>query len=164
MSDSWESEHHEVYEEFYNLAGYGFGGGYVRLCSCPCGEHAWTEIEPWGCDWMGMGDEGWTYHECRNCGGIWETWYEEVVIDACHSQMDYTHSFQMGDKEVLNIAYVEKSDNHRWVCELTLLGETCNDGIYVKRTCLTCGETDEFGGPSTARSFPRVSSVALWRR
>ena len=145
MSDSWEIEHHVVYEEFYDLADYGFCGGYVRFCSCPCGQESWTEIEPWGCDWMGMGDEGWTYHECRNCGGIWETWYEEVVIDACHSQMDYTHSFQMGDKEVLNIAYVENIDNHRWVYELTLLGETCNDGIYVKRTCLTCGETDEFG-------------------
>ncbi len=140
-SNSWQIAHHEVQETHYELRELGLCGGYIRVCSCPCGEESWAEIEPWGCNWQGTGGENWANQKCMNCGATWDFAYEETPIDGCHSQTHYVHTFGLADgTEVLHLDYVEKQTNHRWITEFE---GTCDDDyFYAHKTCLTCGETE----------------------
>jgi len=136
-----EGEHWIYTLEGYDLEDYGFCEGYIRVHGCPCGEEKWFDAWLGEFSWVGYDEEtGSERYECETCGGSYTYKHISEKLEGCDVQETREYTFyNKAGAEVLKLANVEKKEEHTYECSFELLGETCEDGYYVIRTCKYCG-------------------------
>lgn len=138
-----EGEHwtHEV--ERYDLADYGFceNHGEVRYWACPCGEREGYNSELNDFYHVGWDDElGVERYQCDDCGGSYTYKSDSLKLEGCMEQRTRAyHFFNKAGEEVLELESSSKEESHDMLISFRLLGETCEDGYYITRTCRDCG-------------------------
>ncbi len=137
-------------EHFYNVSGeeidlaeLGFCGGYLYYHACACGEIGTVELNDYYCEYKELEDGT---RQCINCGmTVEEEYFVADEIDPCHELVRHSVIIRKDGQVVLSKTADYIEEGHDTVAEYTLLGETCEDGYYVKQTCQTCGEVVEDG-------------------
>lgn len=144
-----EDEYHDGEYGEYVIATTSCGDVVIRAEKCDtCGEFVYLSSEPnVKCDFeyedYEVTDENGNLHEgercvCTKCGLviIFEEWYEE---DGCY-EIEYEAMYiEIDGERVFEYEEDYRSSNHDYDYEYSLKGETCADGVSVKRTCKVCG-------------------------
>lgn len=147
---SWDGYgRHYIYEAEKEIVSQGqFCTTVYRIVqTCPCGQsheeryvfdgeecRIYEEIfsEEQGC-WEGV---------CVECG-VTRTrkTTREAIEGTCDMRYAYRYSFYRDGEEIFVYEENGIGDNHTWVYELELLGETCEDGYLLTPTCIVCGNS-----------------------
>ena len=143
-----EHENHVcLLTDTYDLKEYGMCGGYLKQYVCPCGTTYLQQHET-NCNWEYVWDEerNMEYRRCTSCGTI-------MMFDGSQSEPDENCQYMNYDSiifydakmvELLRGASVYISWQHDYKYTMTLLGETCEDGVEMKGVCTRCGETTKY--------------------
>ena len=160
--DCGESSSHESYghntvlRKTIRLADYGTcSGGYIYLYSCACGENGWRSLEGIysGCDleeWHEVNHDEYGiqhdlhYYHCRGCGLYIE--FDDVrSYYGCKVETDTVINVRVGDVSVVeNLEWTNGSHyEHDFDVTYKLLGDSCDDGFIISRTCRNCDHSEE---------------------
>lgn len=140
--DSYYSYSHPVVVEHdpINLADYGLCGGTLTQETCPCGERSYWYYEGTGCSWAY--DEANDRYICTACGAV-NTYESKSGKEGCLWVEECTATYSLNGQEVFS--YIERYayEEHSYkTTSYELYGETCEDGVYIERTCSGCGKTN----------------------
>ncbi|MBO5845315.1 MAG: hypothetical protein J6Q77_01590, partial [Clostridia bacterium] len=157
-SDCGEEYTHDIfYHETFLVEGYDFNDygacgkdGYLYIYSCACGEKGSVEYSDGCVRYMGeetvIDGNGVTHnvatYSCPKCGlHITVDSYDEK--DGCYRYKYNTYTVKVGDTVIVDKLQCLYSlyDEHDYEQEVKLMGESCEDGVFVNSTCKTCGYT-----------------------
>lgn len=143
-----EGMHYTYQVERYELADYGFCGGFVIQNGCPCGENYHVSWNLSSCIWDGYNydyETGTTTRTCSTCGSSYAQKQGETVVDGCNRYVTTIYKFYDADK-VEKVSLESKSTyvSHTYEYTFELDGETCSDGYDVIEECTICGITYTF--------------------
>ncbi len=128
-------------------------GGYFEYSSCPCGENKWVS-ENLNCyfiegEYSEYTDENghhdvYTY-TCETCGLVnVEDNYRKKEGCRINYYVERTLTDKDGNVLLDKFAYSNSwSDSHDYVNEYELKGETCKEGVTIRRTCKNCDYSSE---------------------
>ena len=150
---SWTSKgHREEYKEI-DLTEYGLCGGCANVHYCEiCDKFIDTEYLDPQCnpdilEQKEFVDENGFVHvqmraQCTNCGKIivGEIW--EEVVSECEKHSYVKYSFYEGEELIVEFISHEEENNHNYVREYTLNGESCKEGYTVYQYCTICGKEE----------------------
>ena len=134
-------------EKEIDLTEFGACEGSIQFYTCPCGEVETAEIDC--CAHEGMGnsyeDENGNRHDmfvytCSKCGlAYMEDRY--TVREGCSRIVYYTYAVAMGESIVVEEFTVAGGsyEDHNYLYEFTLNGDSCEDGFTYTATCADCG-------------------------
>ena len=145
-----EGEHWTYMKETYNLADYGFceNHGEIRYWTCPCGEREGYDDCLNNFDYLGWdGEFDAEYYQCNDCNSFYTYKWESTKLEGCMEQATREYRFfNKAGEEVLTLEASSKEEAHDMEVSFRRLGETCEEGYYVVRTCRDCGVSwDESG-------------------
>ncbi len=149
-SEIYSDWHQEFLLERYDLSAYGAcNGAFVELFSCPCGYSAHLSYA--SCE-----DAQFENEVITDASGN-HRYCERIFCDTCGLQIlnDHYRSMEgclefnvfdvtvtIGDTEIVSFSYVtDYFEAHDYFSTYTLLGESCEDGVYAERVCTRCGES-----------------------
>ena len=143
---------HVTVSERIDLSEYGACGGELYYESCACGENVYFN-DKFYCktEWSEntyVDDEGRTVRvtvqTCKQCGLRCEKSYYTVYDQgSCTETTYYTAVLTVGDTLIKDAQYVRSREVHDYEITATLMGSSCEDGVYISRVCKNCG--DEYG-------------------
>lgn len=115
---------------------------------CGCGEESHVQIEwrngacTYGEEYY-MENDTWA-RDCLVCGvtKIESNTYE-TSSDSCEATATRNYTFRKNGVNLLTFDVSYGYKEHYYLYSFTMLGETCEDGYYVTRTCADCGFTYE---------------------
>ncbi len=150
QSDFWETNYHERLQvEECDLSQYGMCGDVLRVEHCACGQESIIDWVALNCKWEFV-EEGYGYcvHRCAVCQ-VYEKYAETVgeKVGACGREYIYTYTYYLEDGTVLfTVSSNRVETSHRNIYELTLMegATSCEEGYWIKRICLDCGEKSEW--------------------
>lgn len=125
---------------------YGLCAEKLEILECACGENRTYSVAE-RCEWTwddSYNGSGSRYY-CENCGVTKTYSYSEPVVSGCMAEESATYTYEKDGKTIYTYTNVHFYGNHDY--ELTSyekLGESCEDGIIVRRNCSECGETDKY--------------------
>lgn len=119
-----------------NLSDYGLCGGILTQETCACGYRSYWELKDASCQWTQAEDGS---SVCSVCGVERKTALDEGR-DGCYYIEDSTVSYRKNGQELFSyvIRYVYEEHDYK-ATDWELYGDSCEDGIYVERTCSDCG-------------------------
>ncbi len=138
-----------------DLTEYGICGGTMSAWQCrDCGEFtSFGNLDPI-CTDVSMGEEtfvdakGFEHYvqwaSCNKCGLRMEMDYYEDVRSVCETVIYATVTVSCNGTVIIVDTENEYDDSHEYQTEYVLIGESCEDGILVKRLCTKCGESGEY--------------------
>lgn len=145
-TEPWEEDEHCYFQtEEYELADYGFCGGWITHQECPCGEiDEWYSNIYGYCDWQHLDGncDGASWRQCTRCHNIISEYYEQLSKENCNvTRRDIITLYDANETEILCLDYITKYKNHNMVArfELDNGATSCNDGYMVYQTCEDCG-------------------------
>jgi len=119
----------------------------IRVATCPCGQNTNWRIEN-TCNWETNGFDPYTqtsYYVCADCNA------EKIVQEhdywdetKCVNGYGITITYRVNGKDVYSVARQHKYTWHasREFAGYELLGDSCEDGLYVTFRCEQCGVED----------------------
>ncbi len=142
---------HITFENHYDLKEIGGCDGWIKVTACPCGEIG-------NLDWNFFNGDSVSSHtytdpdgilhtvntytcSCKNrCTTIVADWFC-AGADGCYEIIRWTYSVTVNGEEIVSgiNATSHKSSHTYGEGKITLMGETCKDGVSVYYTCTKCG-------------------------
>lgn len=127
------------------------GNAYIQTSGCACGFRRnqslqWEDGEC--CSFQGgIWDSaygGWIY-TCNSCGTKRMERSEETPVEGttCQVQNTWYYTYFKDGQELFSFTESNVWNNHNYVYSYRLVGQTCQDGYYISRTCSTCGYSYE---------------------
>ncbi len=144
-SNTYTSRGHYYVYESYDLNEFGTCGGYVEIRKCAaCGEveHA-NSYNNCYLKEIGETSDGFTIRECQQCKAVYHSKRVEGEKDENCSYETYIEEYLYIDsKLVLSYAYTSYSTEHNYRYNVTMIGETCEDGLDISRYCADCSYSE----------------------
>ncbi len=149
-----EGSHHEARNiVFADLSAAGMCGesAYFEMYSCACGREAWVNTHFYdGCNWdlesseSYVDDEGITHNvETRHCADCNSTRITDsyTVADGCYRVNYCTYTVIIDGVTVVDNVHARNSrwESHDYEYQYYLVGDSCEDGVRIERTCTVCG-------------------------
>ena len=127
------------------------GNAYIQTSGCACGLQRsqslqWEDGE--SCNFHGgRYDEalgGWVY-TCDGCGTSMTERSEQTPVEGttCQVQNTWYYTYLKDGQELFTFYETNIWSNHNYVYSFRLVGQTCQDGYYMSRTCSACGYSYE---------------------
>ena len=134
----------------YDVAKYGMcGNGYMTKRQCACGYNGgWSyyELED-GCQWQYLSSDGNSQRDrCSICGTV-RTRQETVLPkdENCYLVRNYTYTYERDGQLLLQETYTDCYYDHNYqVTEVTMEGQTCEDGVSYTQVCADCGAVTNY--------------------
>ena len=140
------------------------GKAYIQTNGCACGFRRsqslqWEDGE--SCNFHGgRYDEtlgSWIY-TCSGCGTSMTEHSEETPVEGttCQVRNTWYYTYFKDGQELFSFSETSTWEQHDYVYSYRLVGQTCQDGYYMSRTCTACGYTYEDDGLYTDSCGTRV--------
>lgn len=126
------------------------GKAYLVTESCACGQQAekylkWADGE--SCSFSGRWDQTqqkWIY-TCEGCGTVRTEESTDTAVEGTSCQYETT-CYQVYSKDGVELFALKDTysySRHQYIYTYRLVGQTCQDGYYVGRSCTLCGYSYE---------------------
>lgn len=142
-------EHYPIARKTYH-DGTGICGPIVwEENGCPCGNyHDYYMENHCNWDWIDYDEKLGDTYKCVNCGMTRTGFQNEERIDGtCQVNVTYYYTYSMDGEELFTIDRQFTRTSHRTVATFEMLGQTCEDGYYVIRSCVNCDYVAEYKEP-----------------
>ncbi len=139
-----EYNHHYI-KGHIELSDYGMCGGYIDYVMCVACDYKEMPHRNFYCNLMetGITEDGYTEYACDGCGAIVRVLETTVEGEYCNYEtISHTIVIAPSGEVVFDYLYSDKYQNHVYDYNYTMLGESCEDGIYVERICTKCATVD----------------------
>ncbi len=139
--------------ERYELAEYGIAcGGYIELEQCVgCGQknNYWNRFDNCDYEHRGTSEDGYEMYSCRKCAA---SLHIKRTVGDKQGDCSYVEAehviYYVDGASVLELSLERKFYQHNYTYDVSMQGETCDDGIIVTYHCADCGSshTEHIGG------------------
>lgn len=128
-----------VLKELVDMGEKGLCSGNIMIRTCPCGENSYI-YEDNACEWSFTGSEGAVnFFTCSICGAE-KTITDTVEQDDCTVKYTSVFTYFLNGEEVYSATLEGTQEEHPYeVTKVERMGETCEDGVVLTRTCSVCG-------------------------
>ena len=147
------SYHNRFRTAYYNLADYGYCGGYVETSACPCGYSTnvyWSNSCARSSSYEYYTDDNGIYHEvrtytCSNCA-MQVVRDSYTVKEGCWNNSYYEYTFGYDGETYFTCKYLySRSEAHDFAYDFDLQGHTsCTEGVMIYRSCKSCDYQDRY--------------------
>lgn len=145
------SEYHVgVIEEVVDLSDANICYESVILSYCACEkQYQYYEFNDYSCSWNYLGfdeETGLEIYVCMDCGAKRTIEQEKSEKDEnCTVVFNNTYVYTAEDgTHIITTKQTYSEPYHDYAVEYTLKGETCEDGVIIKSTCVDCGAKNNY--------------------
>ena len=127
-----------------DLAQLGLCGGILETYTCPCGMYQYFEINTEESEKYCNFEGSETDVSCTACGATATMAVSEEKLDACTTITKGTVVIRQNGKDVWSGNINQPTIQHTGIERTaSLVGDSCEDGVYLTNTCKDCGYTTE---------------------